>query len=265
MGDDCSNLHQRISQGISFVEGDRYSIIAKKADWSTPIRGGDTIEILNNDFSVTGFAATVKSAEYVDGIGIKLTFDKEIPQNLPESCIVSNKTIGQNTWGIIRNNRFHDNLGRGLLVRGDHILIENNTFEHTNSSATMTEVEITSGWVSGLPSSHLWFKGNKFINCNVSEKQEATMNFTHNLQGGYSAGTSLISRLLIEDNDFVNTTARGIVIDLFDDVTIRNNRFTGFKERPNSIKERGGLKITNGKHLKIYGNRFEKVRILQAM
>lgn len=258
MGDDCSNLHQRISQGISFVEGDRYSIIAKKADWSTPIRGGDTIEILNNDFSVTGFAAAVKSAEYVDGIGIKLTFDKEIPQNLPESCIVSNKTIGQNTWGIIRNNRFHDNLGRGLLVRGDHILIENNTFEHTNSSATMTEVEITSGWVSGLPSSHLWFKGNKFINCNVSEKQEATMNFTHNLQGGYSAGTSLISRLLIEDNDFVNTTARGIVIDLFDDVTIRNNRFTGFKERPNSIKERGGLKITNGKHLKIYGNRFEK-------
>lgn len=258
MGDDCNNIHQRISQGIEFVEDDRFSLIATKADWSTPLRGGDTMMILNDDFTPTGFEAKIISTEYLDNVGLKLKLDREVPQNLPESCIVSNRTVGQNTWGIIRNNYYHDNLGRNLLIRGDHILIENNKFERSMSSATMTEVEITVGWVSGLPSSNMIFRNNTFIDCNKSEAQEAVMNFTHNLAPGYMPKTALISKLLIEDNTFINPMGKGIRIDLFEDVTIRNNKFYGYKERPEKNEYRSSIYVTNGNNLKIYGNTFEK-------
>lgn len=253
--DDGTNVHQNISLGIQLDEDDRYSFLAKGADWSKPLRKGEIAGFLNPDFTDTGFQSTVVETEVIDKVGRKVKLADKVPQNLKSNTIVVNKSFGS-AWGIIRGNTFEGNYGRGLLVRGDHILIENNQFKNISGSAIMTEIEITSQWISGVPSNDLIFRGNVIDSCNENEAK-SVVRFTSNLLSGYHPATYLSQNILFENNHFKNPIGQAFAFDWANNVTIRNNTFTDFSERQNVIEDRGKIGITNSNNFKIYGNVFE--------
>lgn len=260
--DDGTNVHQNISLGIQLDEEDRYSFLAKGSDWSKPLRVGEKVGFLNSDFTETGFQSTVVETEVIDKVGRKVKLADKVPQNLQSNTIVVNRSFGS-AWGIIRNNTFEGNYGRGLLVRGDHILIENNKFKNISSSAIMTEIEITSQWISGVPSNDLIFRGNEIDGCNENEAK-SVVRFTSNLLSGYNPATYLSQNILFENNHFKNLIGQTFAFDWANNVTIRNNTFTGFSERENIIEDRGKIGITNSNNIKIYGNVFESSEFISA-
>lgn len=262
MNDDGVNVHQNISVGIELYEDDRYSVLAKKADWSKPIRAGERVGFLNPDFTDTGFESTVVDTEYIDNVGIRLILEDKVPQNFKSNTIVVNRNFGS-CWGIIRNNSFEGNYGRGLLVRGDNILIENNTFKSISNSAIMTEIEITSQWVSGIPSSNLLFRNNTIESCDENETK-SVVRFTSNLASGYSPATHISENILFENNTFKNVIGKAFTFDWAENVTLRNNKFIEFKERANVIENRGKVDLTNSKDIKIYGNTYEKSQYIDG-
>lgn len=253
--DDGTNVHQNISVGIQLDDEDRYSFIAKGSDWSKPLREGEKAGFMNPDFTDTGFQSTVIESEYIDKVGRKVKLADKVPQNLQSNTIVINKSFGS-AWGIIRGNTFEGNHGRGLLVRGNHILVENNKFKNISSSAIMTEIEITSQWISGTPSSDLIFRGNEMDSCNENEAR-SVMQFTSNLLKGYNPAIYLSQNILFENNKFKNTIGKSFAFDRANNVTIRNNTFTEFSERQNVKEDRAKIGITNSNNIKIYGNVFE--------
>jgi len=256
-GDDGINLHENFSQGIRYLKDDPYTIIATRADWSNPIDEGDIIEFRNPDLSYTGFRAKVVSREYLDSEkSIKVTFDRKVPSNLPLKCLLFNKRYN-GSWGIIRNNTFSCNRARGLLLKGSHILVEDNTFKDIQSSAMMIELELSQSWTEGPLSNQIIIRNNTFENCDVSEWEGTTINISASLPN-LTTDYPVNRNILIENNRFINPNGRILRIESFDNITVRHNSVTGLKQRAYPPRaDRGVIDAKLGKNLFIYENEYE--------
>jgi hypothetical protein len=261
-GDDGVNVHEKLSVGIRYDDGDPYSLIATKASWATPVTVGGVVEIKNPDYTDTGFSAVVAAAVEDSSKGeIRMTFDKKVPVNLPSKGLVINRHF-HSDWGIIRNNRFHHNRARGLLLKGNHILVEDNVFEFIQSSAMMIEFDVA--WQEGYETSNVLVKNNTFDYCDVSEWENAVITVGAVLMSGkteYPVNTNLV----FEGNEFINPTGRLFRLHSFDGITIKDNKIGGVKERirPNR-PDRGVIFAELGKNITISGNVYEQSPLLPA-
>lgn len=259
-GDDGMNIYEKFTSGIRYDDGDPYSLIAVGANWAVTHVAGDDIEVLNPDWTQTGFRARPVEVIYDDPAQeIRFVFDKKVPVNMPSTSIILNRSF-HNHWGIIRGNKFHHNRARGLLLKGEHVLVENNTFEDNQSSAVKIETNVP--WGEGTESRDMWFRNNTINNVDIG-RWEGTDIVVDSIFRNKRTATPVNTNLLFENNTFINTKGNLFKLSGFDGITIRNNEIQGL--RPTTLPElpgRGSIFAEMGKNLHVYGNVYEQSDLL---
>jgi hypothetical protein len=218
MGDDDVNIHdchffvkERISDRQLMTENQPYG------------EKGDKIELRNPDFSPAGITLTLEELS-IGADGYIMTFDTEIPENVGEGYILLNRVYDSSHY-IIRNNYFHENRARGLLLQCSHGLVENNRFYHTQGAAIYVMLEtLRNLWYEGSCVQDLTIRNNTFDSCNYAD---------------WSSNIDMIA--IIPDDTSTYPT--------FEDVSILGNRFLGYPSR--------ALYLSTADHIKINDNIFE--------
>jgi len=166
------------------------------------IHDGSPVELLNPDYSLTGFTATVTAAK--DGV---LTLDRPLPADVQPESFLMDRSHHTRDW-ILRNNYLHDYYGRVMLYTDYGTVINNrihNSFYHLGNSAAYFE---TAG-----ASRNVITHRNLF---------EATVADSSNW-GGNQQLTSF-HRLTYSANSFVG---QGLKLNNAADSLIARNRFDG--------------------------------------
>ena len=219
MGDDDINVHDNIAMVTNRLDEKTVDIYTNANNFSV----GDTAIFSGKDFSDLGFCAAVTSVD-----GNRLTFDKELPDNIVKDCIVSNGSIDSGNY-VISDNYFHENRARGLLLQSDNGLCENNRFYKTMANPIKVIMDISSGlWLEGTGVNGLVIRNNSFVECNVVE-WGAQISISTNIDG-HSADSTLFYNITIENNSFESFYDR-----LIDASNVSNLKICG-----NKINNKGG-------------------------
>jgi parallel beta-helix repeat protein len=156
-----------------------------------------------------------------------VTFDQELNVKAGDH-LISLDTTGSGM--TIRNSEFGYSRARGILVRGQNVIIENCTFENTLAPAIKIQPELS--WCEGGFSSNVTIRNNTIKDCGIGASMiggstnfgtivvgiEPTTNITSGLMNCWE-----LKDIVIEDNVIENTNAYGISATNGDGITIRNN------------------------------------------
>ncbi|MHB1454407.1 MAG: right-handed parallel beta-helix repeat-containing protein [Saccharofermentanales bacterium] len=248
-GDDCVNI-----QGFFFhilsVSGNTLIVTPK---WNTPLKVGETIEGYKDDgYGSVGTAKIVKFTarndssrtteirkaylNYDHTIGddtliYEITLDKKLSL-VKGDHITSLDRLG--SGAIIRNSKFGYNRARGVVVKGQDILVEGNTFIGSHLPAIVAHADIY--WCeSGFPV-NLIIRNNTItsmvLSSDVIQSDRidqigailVTVTPPTNVTGFYNNHQN--RNILIEGNKITNTQVYGIFAVNCDTLTIRNNTIT---------------------------------------
>jgi len=199
MGDDAVNIHD----GHFFVSEvlSPRSLKLRNASYG---EAGDVLEIKNPDFSPSGHTLTLQSLTRAEGAReTVLFFEEDIPAFVKEGNILINKSYNSGNY-IIRNNYFHENRARGLLLQCDNGLVENNRFYRTQGAAVYIMLEALKNlWYEGSGVRNLMIRDNSFTDCNC---------------GDWSSVIDAVAIIPDETSEY----------PVFNDITIENNTLSGF-------------------------------------
>ena len=209
--DDGINISGPAS-GLGTKGGER-SILTSRIFNLDPYHPGDLIELRNDDYSPTGFAAKIKEIKTIDASkGIReFVFDERIPEPKGERFILFNKRCEVSDI-VIRNCYFHDNQARGMLLHGERILVEGNKFFHNQ----LGSIHITTGytltdWTEGQGASDVTIRDNVIDSSNpcgayVPEKMAVVKIYAFVKVDPSEEKTSypVFKDILIEGNEFTN-------------------------------------------------------------
>lgn len=162
MGDDAINVHDNIGYITEIVNANTV-----KGDLKCRARVGDTICFKDADFNELNFSAVITAVETADGI-TQLTFDRDVAEKTGVNYIVYSGECNSGHY-VIRNNYFHSNRARGLLLQSSDGLCENNRFYKIQGQAIKVIMDILRGyWLEGTGVDNLVIRSNTFEDCNVS-------------------------------------------------------------------------------------------------
>ena len=174
---------------------------------------------------------------------------------------------------LIRNNRLHDTLARGMLVRGDGAMIENNRIENTGYNA----IQVLTDWyfMEGMTARNMTIRNNEIINC-ANGLHGRLMYSLHNSainlivchrNWEFARGISPIRNILIENNRVVDSGAAGIAVGNATDVKVRNNVIVnpyakGLHPRMNDRLRQvaAGIYVVESEHVELSDNRIEQLK-----
>lgn len=164
-GDDALNVHDGIGY-VYEVDGNKLKMYSTQ----TRLNVGETLAFKDTRFNDLGFSATITSFDKADDsrTGKVITFDKDISGVVVPGCIAYS-TVTDSGHYIIRNNYFHENRARALLLQSDNGLCENNTFYKVQGQAIKIVMDIiTTLWMEGTGVQHLTVRNNVFDSCDYS-------------------------------------------------------------------------------------------------
>lgn len=234
-GDDCINIHS--TPGVTeFVYDNEIEMI---------VRNGNNFYVgcevgfkRASDFTEHEFTATVTGYEYISseeyGQHYKMTLDKEVPVDIEENWIVWNKS-NNGEYYIIRNNYFHENRARGVLLGSPNGLVENNHFYRHQLSAVNISLDHGSQWIEGTGVNNLILRNNVFEECNLTANNGAYINISAGSDfgvGGMILSEKCFYDILISGNTFINPKAAIISARSVRDLAIVNNTI----KNPDEIK-----------------------------
>lgn len=225
MGDDDVNIHDTLGFVLERVGEQRLRLINKPLAAS-----GDDFEFRRPDFSPIGVVLELE--RFIDeGSGCQLIFKDKIPAEVTENYLLVNKRFDSSNY-IIRNNYFHHNRARGLLLQCSHGLVEGNRFEGIQGAAIYVMMETLRGlWYEGVGVKDLVIRNNVFENCNLNDwtsvidimavipdKKSDFPIFTdisivQNTFKEFPSGVFYINKsknVIIQDNTFINQFSRKI-------------------------------------------------------
>lgn len=90
-----------------------------------------------------------------------------MPKNIFHDSIIFNNRFKTENY-IIRNNKFHTNRARGILVHGSNGLIEDNHFYNIQGAAMQIESGAELRWSEGKGVSNLIVRRNIYESCDVN-------------------------------------------------------------------------------------------------
>ena len=212
-GDDCINIHS--TPGITeFVYGDEIEMI---------VRNGNNFYVgcevgfkRASDFTEHEFTATVTGYEYISseeyGQHYRMFLDKELPSDIEENWIIYNKSNNGENY-IIRNNYFHENRARGVLLGSPNGLVENNRFYRHQLPPINISIDHGSQWIEGTGVNNLIIRNNVFEECDLIGVDSSYINISAGSDfgvGGMILSEKCFNDILISGNTFINPKA-GIV------------------------------------------------------
>jgi hypothetical protein len=212
------------------------------------------IELLNDaDLKRIGKVTVLKMVEITDEKQVALA--KQMPAELRQQNIGVGNFLGQvflykvtvdrpvkvkrydavqsydycGSKSVIKNNYLHDTLARGILVRGEGTVVENNKFANTGYNA----IQIMTDWyfMEGAIPRNITIRNNELINCanglhgriSYSLHIAAINTIACHRTWQYAQTISPIENVLIENNKIINSGAIGIAIGNVNGATVTNN------------------------------------------
>lgn len=248
MGDDDVNIHDCI--GFVSKRSDSFSIRLENAISGKP---GDVLEVRGPDFSDTGIRLEiVENTSEKDKL---MVFKNEIPETVGETFMLRNTRFNSSNY-IIRNNHFHHNRARGLLLQCSNGLVENNRFTGTQGAAIYVMMEtLRNLWYEGVGVEHLVIRNNIFENCNVNDWTSVIdiMAYIPDMQSDYP----VFSDITIENNQFNEFPSSVIYVNKAKNIKIINNHLKSFISRKINKNNRGHFYVNHSNDVLIENNVFE--------
>ena len=198
-GDDALNVHDGIGY-VYEVDGNRIKMYSTQ----TRLKEGEALAFKDTHFNDLGFSATISSFDNADDskTGKVITFDKDVSDVVQPGCIVYSTVTDSGNY-IIRDNYFHENRARALLLQSDNGLCENNVFYKVQGQAIKIVMDIiTHLWQEGTGVKHLTVRNNVFDSCDYSgwgEQITIDTNIDY-----HHADCAVFRDINITDNEFKN-------------------------------------------------------------
>lgn len=262
--DDCLNIHDL---SLVAVKNGTHSVKVY-SNWADRIpESGAEIEFRHTDYSPTGITAPVKTVKVLDKVRqtYELVFDRELPEPLAEEVgfILFDRSYDSRNI-IIRNNRFHRNRARGLLLLARDITIENNSFYHNEMGALKFETGYTlNQWSEGYGASNIVVRNNLFEAVNSGEiKNDGWVRDV--FLGSYvvtdpstrHTDYPVIRDILFEGNTFRESFGLVAFISSAENVIFRNNKFSNATRRRNPLPYRSNFFVTASRNIWIINNQY---------
>lgn len=200
MGDDCINVHDGLGY-VSAVNGNTLTLIAS----AMRLEAGDVLAFKNNRFENTDLTAKIISVNDLDWITKEVVVES-VPESVTEGWTAYNTECNSGNY-VIRNNYFHENRARGLLLQSSNGLCENNRFYKTMAQAIKVVMDIEPTlWQEGTGVDNLIIRSNTFEKCNFSD-WGAVIEIGTNI-AGKSAETAVFTNVEITSNKFTDIPSR---------------------------------------------------------
>lgn len=194
MGDDAINVHDGLGY-VSAVNGDTLTLIAS----AMRLKEGDMLAFKNEKFENTEFTAKIVSVKDLQWITKEVVVEK-VPEGVSEGFVAYNTECDSSNY-VIRNNYFHENRARGLLLQSSNGLCENNRFYKTMAQAIKVVMDIEPTlWQEGTGVDNLVIRGNNFSKCNYSD-WGSVIEVGTNI-AGKGAETAVFTNIEITSNSF---------------------------------------------------------------
>ena len=246
MGDDDVNIHDNI--GFVANRIDDHSLQLANDYMANK---GDFFEVRKPDFSKTGDILELAKVEKT-GNGCKMVFKDIIPQYITENYLLQSTKYNSSNY-VIRNNYFHHNRARGLLLQCSNGIVENNTIERTQGAAIYVMMETLKNlWYEGRGVDNLVVRNNKFINCNVNDWTSVIdiMAVLPDKESTFPVFTNLV----FENNYFKEFPSSVFYINKARNVTIEGNKFESVLPRKTNRPDRGSFYINRSSDINIRNN-----------
>ncbi|MBR0349557.1 MAG: right-handed parallel beta-helix repeat-containing protein, partial [Clostridia bacterium] len=215
MGDDAINVHDGLGY-ISEVSGNTLTLIASAMRLSE----GDVLAFKNKKFENTEFTAKIVSVKALEGITKEVVVES-LPESVTEGWTAYNTECNSNNY-VIRNNYFHENRARGLLLQSSNGLCENNRFYKTMAQAIKVVMDIEPTlWQEGTGVDNLIIRNNTFEKCNYSD-WGSTIEIGTNI-AGKSAETAVFTNIEISSNKFTDISSTLLRADNVNGFVFCNN------------------------------------------
>ena len=194
MGDDAINVHDGLGY-ISAVSGNTLTLIAS----AMRLNEGDVLAFKNKKFENTEFTAKIVSVKALEGITKEVVVES-LPESVSEGFVAYSTECDSSNY-VIRNNYFHENRARGLLLQSSNGLCENNRFYKTMAQAIKVVMDIEPTlWQEGTGVDNLIIRNNTFEKCNYSD-WGSVIEIGTNI-AGKSAETAVFTNIEISSNSF---------------------------------------------------------------
>ena len=206
-GDDGLNIHDNV--GIVEDVGDDFIVITVMN--SSAFSSGTQVRFKNGtDFIDIDFTAKVTRKKSMGNSRYTLTLDTEVPLEVDSGTVVADCSVDSSHY-IIRNNYFHENRARGILLNSSDGLVENNRFYKTQFSAINVSVDYGTQWLEGTGIDNLIIRNNRIESCNVAGNGAAITFYATNTRApGSTINGTCFKNLLISGNTFINTNKQAI-------------------------------------------------------
>ena len=194
MGDDCINVHDGLGY-VSAVNGNTLTLIAS----AMRLEVGDTLAFKNERFENTDLIAKIISVKDLDWITKEVVVES-FSESVTEGWTAFNTKCNSGNY-VIRDNYFHENRARGLLLQSSNGLCENNRFYKTMAQAIKVVMDIEPTlWQEGTGVDNLIIRNNTFEKCNYSD-WGSVIEIGTNI-AGRSAETAVFTNIEISSNSF---------------------------------------------------------------
>lgn len=252
-GDDCVNLHDNSSMGVTKIND--YTILLERvSEDKLQFEIGGYIEIRTPDLSPTGYWSRITNVQYFpEKNNCQLQLALPLPSNLVKDCIIFNRSYGTDYY-IIRNCRFTNNRARGLLLQGSHGIVEHNTFENIQGAAIQIETGSESRWSEGQGVTDLLIQHNTIRHCDLNAWQMAVVYMGVYLPKGRTI-YPIFKDIEIAHNTIVDFPRLACFLSSCENVWVHDNALINGEQRDYSCADYGSSTM----ELPIYNEKYEGV------
>ena len=216
MGDDAVNVHDGLGY-VSSADGNTLTLVAS----AMRLNEGDILAFRNEKFENTEFTAKIVSVKALDWITKEVVVEN-LPEEVTEGFVAYSTECDSSNY-VIRNNYFHENRARGLLLQSSNGLCENNRFYKTMAQAIKVVMDIEPTlWQEGTGVDNLVIRNNTFEKCNFSD-WGCVIEIGTNI-AGESAKTAVFTNIEISANEFRDVPSMLMKADNVNGFAFSDNR-----------------------------------------
>ncbi len=257
MGDDAINIHDGLGY-VSTVNQNKLTIIAS----AMRLKVGDTLGFKNNKFENTDITAKILDIKPLEGITKEITLDIDATDKIYTGYVAYSKECNSSNY-VIRNNYFHENRARGLLLQSSNGLCENNRFYKIMGQAIKVVMDIMPTlWQEGTGVDNLVIRNNTFQLCDYS-KWGTLIEINTNIDGT-TAQTTVFTNIEISGNSFKDFPSCVLKAANVNNLAFINNTIDSGKEFSRDTKQGKSVFYNNCANITYTGNTWTNDGFLSA-
>ncbi len=249
MGDDALNTHNNM--GILNSVNEK-TITLSCFNGQVGYSEGTVLRFRNaDDYSPCSVEATVQSKVFADETDVILVLDRDIGESVPIGSVLYDAGRDSGHY-IIRNNYFHENRARGLLLGASDGLVEKNRFYKNQGAAVIFPVDLSDQWMEGSGVDNVVLRNNTFDTCDVGAWTSLIQFFTNNK--GKPLSGQCFTNIEISNNTAIDFPGEFINMECAGGLTVTGNTIKNSTKLGYSREVRGMITARKFKDLTVTDN-----------